>query len=115
MPRIKRGTTHVKRRKNILKQVKGYKHGRKNLLRLAKTAINKAGQHAYRDRKKKKRVARAKWNVQINAGARLNGTKYSALIDGLHKKNIALDRKVLADLAANNPEIFAKVVEEVKA
>jgi len=114
MPRIKRGTTHVKRRKNIMKKVKGYKHGRKNLIRLAKTAINKAGEHAYRDRKDKKSVRRKLWNVQINAAARLNGTKYSALIDGLKKKNIALDRKVLADLAQNNPEVFTKIVEQTK-
>lgn len=114
MPRIKRGTMHVKRRRNVMKKVKGYKHGRKNLIRLAKTAINKAGEHAYRDRKDKKSTRRKTWNVQINAAARLNGTKYSELISGMKKKNIALDRKVLADLAQNNPEVFSKVVEQAK-
>ena len=114
MSRVKRGTTHVKRRKSIMKEVKGYKGGRKNLIRLAKTAINKAGQHAFRDRRKKKSDRRKLWNVQINAAARTNGTKYSALIDAMNKKNVALDRKVLADLAQNNPEVFTKVIETVK-
>ncbi len=114
MSRVKRGTTHVKRRKNILKQTKGYKFGRKNLIRLAKTAINKAGQHAFRDRKKKKGDFRSIWNVQINAAARMNDTKYSQLINLLKKKNVELDRKVLADLGQNNPEIFAEIVKAVK-
>jgi large subunit ribosomal protein L20 len=114
MPRVKRGTTHVKRRRNILKQVKGYKHGRKKLITMAKTAINKAGEHAFRDRRDKKGVRRKLWNVQINAATRLNGTKYSAFINALKGKNVELDRKVLADLAGNHPEVFTKVVESVK-
>ena len=111
MPRVKRGKMHTKRRRNILKETKGYYAGRKNLIRLAKTAVMKAGQHAFRDRRRKKGVNRRIWNVQINAAARLNGTKYSTLINGLKKKNIELDRKILADLANNNPEVFTKVVE----
>jgi large subunit ribosomal protein L20 len=114
MPRVKRGTTHTKRRRNILKQTKGYKAGRKNLIKLAQTAVLKAGQHSFRDRRKKKSDRRKVWNVQINAAARANGTKYSTLIDGLKKKNIALDRKVLAQLANENPEVFTKVVEAAK-
>ena len=111
MPRVKRGKMHTKRRSNILKETKGYYAGHKNLIRLAKTAVMKAGQHAFRDRRRKKGVNRRIWNVQINAAARLNGTKYSTLINGLKKKNIELDRKILADLANNNPEVFTKVVE----
>ncbi len=114
MPRVKRGTMHVKRRRNILKQTKGYYSGRKNLIKLAQTAILKAGQHALRDRRDKKSNQRKLWNIQINAAARLNGTKYSKLIDGLKKKNIELDRKVLAQLANENPEVFSKVVEATK-
>jgi len=114
MPRVKRGMMHSKRRRNILKQTKGYYAGRKNLIKLAQTAILKAGQNSFRDRRDKKSTRRRLWNVQINAAARLNGTKYSTFINGMKKNNIALDRKVLADLANNNPEVFAKVVEAVK-
>lgn len=114
MARVKRGTMHTKRRRNILKQTKGYYAGRKNLIKLAQTAILKAGQNAFRDRRDKKATRRRLWNIQINAAARQNGTKYSALINGLKKKNIALDRKILADLANNNPEVFTKVVEATK-
>lgn len=114
MPRVKRGTMHVKRRKNILDKVKGYRHGRKNLIKLAQTAICKAGQHAFADRRKKKGVRRALWNTQINAATRINDTKYSEFINNLKKNNVVLDRKVLADLAEHNPEVFTKVVEAVK-
>jgi len=114
MPRVKRGTTHVKRRKNILAKTKGYRYGRKNLIKLAKTAINKAGQHAYRDRKKKKGDFRRLWNVQINAATRMNGMTYSTFINALKKKDIALDRKILAQIANEHPELFAKIVKSVK-
>lgn len=105
---------HVKRRKNILRKVKGYKWGRKSKLKLAKTAMFKAGKYAYRDRRAKKRDFRALWNMRINAAARLNGTTYSRLIDGLKKARIALDRKILADFAANHPTIFSAVVKAMK-
>jgi len=114
MSRVKRGTMHVKRRKNILAQTKGYIHGRKNLIRLAKTAISKAGQHSMAHRHDKKSDRRKMWNVQINAAARMNGTKYSTLINAMKKKNVVIDRKIMADLAENNPEIFTKVLEAVK-
>ncbi len=114
MARVKRGTIHNKRRKSLLKRTKGYLGGRKSLMRAATTAANKAGQHAFRDRRDKKGVRRRDWNVQINAAARLNGTKYSTFINALKKKEIILDRKVLADLAANNPEVFTEVVKATK-
>lgn len=114
MPRVKRGTMHTKRRRNLLKQTKGFYGGRKNLIKAASTAVLKAGQNAFRDRRDKKSNRRRLWNIQINAAARLNGTTYSRLIDALKKKNVELDRKVLADLANNNPEVFTKVVESVK-
>jgi large subunit ribosomal protein L20 len=114
MPRVKRGTTHVKKRRSLLKAVKGYRWGRKKLIRLAKTATTKAGAHSYMDRKKKKRVNRGLWNIKISAFVKENGMSYSRFIDALKKKNVELDRKVLADLAENNPEVMAKVLEEVK-
>ena len=102
--------THVKRRKKILSRTKGFLWGRKSKLKLAKTAAVKAGAHAYRDRKRKKRQYRALHNIKINAAARLNGTTYSRLIDSLHKRNIALDRKVMSQLAEFYPEVFKKLV-----
>ncbi len=114
MSRVKRGVMHVKRRKNIMAKVRGYKHGRKNLIKLAQTAIIKSGVSAFRERKRKKRLMRMKFNVQINAGLRPLGSKYSTFMNQLKKHNIALDRKVLADMAANHPETFKKLVESVK-
>lgn len=114
MPRVKRGVIHVKRRRNILKKVKGYKWGRKKLIRHAKTAINKAGAHAYMDRKKKKRNSRALWQIKINAFVREYGLSYSKFINSLKKNNIEIDRKILADLAVNNKEVLAKIIEQVK-
>ena len=113
MARVKRGKTHLKRRKNILKQVKGYRWGRKNLLKLAHTAILKAGVYAYRDRRTKKRDFRKLWNIKINAGLFNHTMNYSTFIGALKKNNIDLNRKVLADLAENNKEVFDKVVEKV--
>ncbi len=113
MPRVKRGTHHIKRRKNILARTKGMMWGRKSKLTLAKTAATKAGANAYRDRKLKKRDNRALQQIRINAGARLLGTTYSKLMSGLKKKGIMLDRKILSQLAGGYPETFAALVKEV--
>lgn len=114
MPRVKRGTTTHKRREKVLKLTKGFRWGRKSKERAAKEALLHALPRMFRGRKEKKRVFRKLWNVQINAAARDAGTKYSALISALHKKNVKLDRKVLADLAQNDPAVFKKIVEFVK-
>lgn len=114
MPRVKRGTSHVKSRKNLLKKVKGYKWGRKNLIKQAKTAVLKAGAHAFTDRRKKKRNARALWQIKISAFAKEQDLSYSRLIALLKKNNIELDRKILADLAVNNKKVLAKIIEEIK-
>ncbi|HPT08289.1 MAG TPA: 50S ribosomal protein L20 [bacterium] len=113
MPRVKRGTMHVKSRRNLLKKVKGYKWGRKKLIKVAKTAQTKAGAHAFMDRRKKKRTNRGLWQIKINAFVREQGLSYSRFIDALKKNKIELDRKVLADLAVNNKKVLAKIVEEV--
>ncbi|MBL7058555.1 50S ribosomal protein L20 [Patescibacteria group bacterium] len=114
MPRVKRGTSHVKKRKNLLARVKGFKWGRKKLIKLAKTASIKAGVHAFVDRRKKKRVMRGLSNIKINAFARENGLSYSNLIDRLKKNKIELDRKILADLAENNKKILSLIIDKVK-
>lgn len=114
MPRVKRGTTHVARRKHLFKQAKGFRWGRKNTIKLATTAVLKAGVHAYRGRKEKKRTNRALWQVRINAAVRPHGLSYSKFIGQLKKKNIDLDRKVLSELAAKHPAVFDKIVEAVK-
>lgn len=114
MPRVKRGTTHVKKRRKLLSKVKGFKWGRNNLIRLAKTAATKAGAHAYADRKKKKRVNRGLWQIKISAFAKERDLSYSKLICALKKNGIELDRKILADLAVNNKAVLAKIVEQVK-
>jgi large subunit ribosomal protein L20 len=113
MPRVKRGTSHVKSRRKIMKAVKGYRHGRKNLIKLAKVAILKAGSYAYRDRRAKKRTMRRLWQTKLNAAVRVFELSYSKFIHLLKSNEIEIDRKVLADLAENNTEIFAKVVEKV--
>lgn len=112
--RIKRGRAHIKRRKNILKQTKGYRWGRKSKIKLAKTALLKAGVYAYRDRRAKKRAARALWHVRLNAATRELGLNYSTLINKLNKAKIKIDRKSLANLASAYPAVFAKIVEKVK-
>ncbi|MBU0636974.1 MAG: 50S ribosomal protein L20 [Patescibacteria group bacterium] len=114
MPRVKRGTSHLKKRKKLLKKVKGYKWGRKKLIRLAKTAVLKAGVHSYVDRKKKKRNFRALWQIKISAFVRQHELSYSKFINVLKINNIALDRKVLSELAVNHPDILAKIVMQVK-
>ncbi len=113
--RVKRGTSHVKRRNRLLKQTKGYRWGRKSKIKLAKVAVLKAGAHAYRDRRKKKRDFRSLWTLRINAAARENGLTYSALIAKLKAAKIELDRKSLADLAQNDPAAFAEVVKRATA
>ena len=114
MPRIKRGTSHVKKRRRILKATKGYRGGRSTKVRLAKTAIKKAGVYAYRDRRRKKRDLRALWLIRINAACRNLETTYSKFIDGLKKNNIEIDRKILANLAENHPKAFSEIVKLVR-
>ncbi len=114
MPRVKRGTTHTKRRKRLLSQTKGYKWGRKNLIRLASTASTLAGAHAYRDRRLKKRNARGLWQIKINAFAREEGLSYSKLMNLLKVKKVELDRKILADLATSNKKVLKAVIDQVK-
>jgi large subunit ribosomal protein L20 len=114
MPRVKRGVTAHRRHKKILKQAKGYYGARSRVFRVAKQAVIKAGQYAYRDRKQRKRQFRRLWIARINAGARINGLSYSRLIAGLKKSNVEIDRKVLADLAMNDAPVFAAIVEKAK-
>jgi len=114
MTRVKRGVTASKRRKNLLADAKGYRWNRKNLYREAKQAVIKAGAYAYRDRKVKKRVMRGLWITRLNIASRNLGIKYSDLISQLTIKKIAIDRKVLSQMAVENPEVFAKFIEQVK-
>lgn len=114
MTRVKRGTIANKRRKNLLKHTKGFRYGRKTKYRLAKEALLHAWTHAFRDRKRKKREKRQLWDIKINAASRKLGLNYSKVITQLKKENIKLDRKILAELAEKQPEIFEKIVEEVK-
>ncbi len=114
MSRVKRAKVHLKKRRTLRKATKGYRWGRKKTMRLGRTAMLKAGQHAFHDRRKKKGVFRQLWQIRINAAVREHGLTYSKFINLLNKKKIELDRKVLADLAVNNPQVFAKIVEAVK-
>lgn len=114
MPRVKSGKVTRARHKKLLSQTKGFKHGRKKLFRVAKQALLRAKTHEYRDRRRKKRDFRRLWIVKINAGCREHGIIYSDFIKKLKDKKIELDRKILADLAENHPEEFAKVVAKVK-
>ncbi|MBA7490356.1 50S ribosomal protein L20 [subsurface metagenome] len=114
MPRIKRGVTVKKRHKKIKKAVKGYIHSRRASVKRAKEALLKAGQHAYRDRKLRKRNYRKLWIIRLNAAVRQYGLTYSQFIAILKKQKIALDRKILAQIAVEEPEIFKKIVEKVK-
>ncbi|ASG67647.1 50S ribosomal protein L20 [Francisella halioticida] len=115
MSRVKRGVTARARHKKVLKQAKGYYGARSRVYRVAKQAVIKAGQYAYRDRKVKKRTFRSLWIVRINAAARQHDISYSQLINGLNKAGVELDRKVLAELAVYNKDAFATVVEKAKA
>ena len=114
MPRSVNSVASRRRRKKLLKLAKGYFGARKNVLTVAKHSIDKGLGYAYRDRKTKKREFRALWIQRINAAARMNGTTYSKLINALSQKNIGLNRKVLADLAMNHPEVFEEVVKSVQ-
>lgn len=115
MPRVKRGVTAKARHKKVLKQAKGYRGARKNVYRVAKQAVDKAGQYAYRDRKQRKRQFRSLWIVRINAGARDNGLSYSRFMSGLKNAEIDLDRKVLADIAIHDKDAFAVIADRAKA
>lgn len=114
MSRVKRGVMVKKKHKNLLKLTKGYRHGRKNLVRMARQATFKAGVYSYRDRRVKKRTFRQLWIIRLNAAVREHGLKYSQFIKALKDKKIELDRKILADLAVNEPEEFKKIIEKVK-
>ena len=115
MPRVKRGVVAHRRHKKILKQAKGYYGARSRIFRVAKQAVTKAGQYAYRDRRQRKRQFRALWITRINAQSRANCLSYSRLINGLKKADITLDRRVLADLAVHDKPAFSAVVEQAKA
>lgn len=114
MTRVKRGVAASKRRKNVIKDAKGYRWNRKNLYGTAKEALLKAGSYAYRDRRVKKRTTRALWIIRLNIAVRELGMNYSQFIKKLNDKKIAIDRKVLSQLAVENPKIFQKIVEQVK-
>jgi large subunit ribosomal protein L20 len=114
MPRVKRGVVAKARHKKVLKQAKGYRGARSRLFKVAKQAVDKAGQYAYRDRRQRKRQFRSLWIVRINAAARDNGISYSLFISGLNKAEIDLDRKVLADIAVHDKEAFTKLAEQAK-
>ena len=114
MPRSVNAVAAKARRKKIIKAAKGYFGRRKNVHTVAKNAVEKGMQYAYRDRKNKKRTFRALWIARINAGARLQGLSYSELMGKIHANGIELNRKVLADLAMNHPEAFKAVVDAVK-
>ncbi len=115
MPRVKRGVTAHARHKKILALAKGFRGRRKNVFRIAKQAVMKAGQYAYRDRRTRKRVFRQLWIARINAASRGLGITYSRFMDGLKKAHIDIDRKVLADMAVNDPAAFGSIVDKVKA
>ena len=115
MPRVKRGVTARARHKKVLSQAKGFRGRRGNVYRIAKQAVMKAGQYAYRDRRTKKRTFRALWITRITAAVREMGMSYSVFMAGLKKANIDIDRKVLADLAVADKAAFAKIAGQVKA
>ena len=115
MPRVKRGVTARARHKKVLALAKGFRGRRKNVFRIAKEAVMRAGQYAYRDRRTKKRVFRQLWIARINAATRGLGVTYSKFMAGLKKAQIDIDRKVLADMAVNDPAAFGSIVEKVKA
>jgi large subunit ribosomal protein L20 len=115
MARVKRGVTARRRHKKVLKQAKGYYGARSRVYRVATQAVTKAGQYAYRDRRAKKRVFRSLWITRINAQARANGMTYSQLIAGLKKAEVAVDRRVMADLAVHDKAAFAALVSKARA
>lgn len=115
MPRSTRAAARHKRKKKILGAAKGYFGGRKNLFRTAKDAVEKGWEHAYRDRRRKKRDFRRLWIARINAGARQHGLSYSRFMNGLRSAGVELDRKALADLAARSPQVFASLADKAKS
>ena len=115
MPRVKRGVQARASHKKILKKAKGYYGARSKVFRVAKQAVTKAGQYAYRDRRQRKRQFRMLWIARINAASRLNGLSYSRFINGLKKANIEIDRKVLADIAVHDAPGFSAIAEQAKA
>jgi len=115
MPRVKRGVTARARHKKVLALAKGYRGARSRVFRVAKQAVDKAGQYAYRDRRQRKRQFRQLWIIRINAAARECGLSYSRMMNGLHKAAIEVDRKVLADLAVHDKSAFAMLAEKAKA
>ena len=115
MPRVKRGVTARARHKKVLALAKGFRGRRKNVFRIAKQAVMKAGQYAYRDRRNRKRVFRRLWIARINAASRSCGLTYSKFMAGIKKASIDIDRKVLADLAVNDPAAFSSLVDTAKA
>ncbi|MGC9386149.1 MAG: 50S ribosomal protein L20 [Hydrogenovibrio sp.] len=115
MARVKRGVIARKRHNKVLKQAKGYYGARKKIFRVAKQAVIKAGQYAYRDRRQKKRQFRRLWIARINAATRMNGMTYSRFISGLNKAGIEVDRKVLSDIAIHDAEAFSAIVEKAKS
>ena len=114
MPRSQNSVASRNKRKKILKQAKGYYGRRKNVWKVAKNAVEKGLLYSYRDRKNKKRSFRLLWIIRLNAAARLHGMNYGRLISNLKSKKVSLDRKVLADIAMNHPDIFSKIVNKVK-
>ncbi len=115
MSRVKRGVTARAKHKKVIEQAKGYRGRRKNVYRVAKQAVIKAGQYAYRDRRQRKRQFRALWITRINAAARENGLSYSRFMDGLRKAGIQIDRKILAELAVNDKNAFVRLAEQVRS
>ena len=115
MARVKRGVVSKARHKKVLKEAKGYYGARRKVYRVAKQAVIKAGQYAYRDRRQRKRQFRALWITRINAAARMHGLSYSRLINGLNLAGVEVDRKVLADLAVNDPDAFAAIAEQARS
>jgi len=115
MARVKRGKTHLRKRKRLLKKTKGYQYGRRSKIKLARPAVLKAGVYAHRDRRNKKRLARRNWQVNINAAVRPFDLSYSRFISGLKKKGIVLNRKILKDLAVEYPNTLKKLAELVKS
>lgn len=113
MSRVKSGVVTRARHKKIIKSAKGYYGRRKNTFRIANQAVEKAGQYSYRDRKVRKREFKSLWIQRINAGCRLHGLKYSQFINGLKRINLNLNRKVLSDLASNEPNVFKKIVDQI--
>jgi large subunit ribosomal protein L20 len=115
MARVKRGVIARRRHNKVLKAAKGYYGARRKVFRVAKQAVIKAGQYAYRDRRQRKRQFRRLWIARINAAARMNGMTYSRFINGLNKAGVAVDRKVLADIAVHDDAAFAAIAEKAKA